>query len=139
LEVLLNDTSFSLLAGLDIDSMALDICYQNCSPNQMDYQFLRELPVNLYLYSGSVEEADERLVDFECITMLEVIEHLHPNELDKFPYTVFGAYQPKLVIISTPNAEFNVNFPNLNYGTAEQIFRHFDHKFEWTRAEFMKW
>lgn len=59
--------------------------------------------------------------------------------LGSFKANVFGIYKPKLVIITTPNAEFNVNFPNLNYGTSESTFRHDDHKFEWTREEFESW
>jgi 2-polyprenyl-3-methyl-5-hydroxy-6-metoxy-1,4-benzoquinol methylase len=76
---------------------------------------------------------------YECITAIEVIEHLHPEELKAFPKTVFGKYRPKLVIISTPNSEFNVLFPNLAHGTSEQQFRHWDHKFEWSRHEFETW
>jgi hypothetical protein len=55
------------------------------------------------------------------------------------PITIFDVYQPKLVILSTPNSEFNIHFPELNYGTPENIFRHNDHRFEWTRLEFQKW
>ncbi|KAJ3002584.1 Small RNA 2'-O-methyltransferase [Thoreauomyces humboldtii] len=43
------------------------------------------------------------------------------------------------MVVSTPNAEFNVHFPGLKYGTADSTFRHWDHRFEWTRAEFQHW
>ena len=49
------------------------------------------------------------------------------------PETVFGQLSPKVVIVTTPNVEFNVLFPGL------KGFRHYDHKFEWTRAEFQEW
>lgn len=52
---------------------------------------------------------------------------------------MLGTLRPKLVIVSTPNAEFNVYFPQLNYGTPEAIFRNDDHRFEWTRQEFQDW
>lgn len=55
-----------------------------------------------------------------------------------FEKNIFGVYKPQLLIITTPNAEFNVHFPNLNYLTPESTFRHDDHKFEWTRAEVHK-
>lgn len=71
--------------------------------------------------------------------MLEVIEHIDPEDLELVSKTIFGLYQPKTVILSTPNAEFNVNFPNLKYGTEQSIFRHWDHRFEWTRAQFNEW
>ena len=61
------------------------------------------------------------------------IEHLHPNTLSKLPEVVFGQLQPCYAIVSTPNSEYNVLFPNFTG------FRHWDHKFEWTRKEFTKW
>ncbi|KAJ3417521.1 Small RNA 2'-O-methyltransferase [Chytridiales sp. JEL 0842] len=43
------------------------------------------------------------------------------------------------MVVTTPNAEFNLNFPNLKYGTPKSVFRHYDHRFEWTRSEFHNW
>jgi hypothetical protein len=40
-----------------------------------------------------------------------------------------------LVILTTPNREYNVTWPRLRAGD----FRHRDHRFEWTRAEFQQW
>jgi hypothetical protein len=48
---------------------------------------------------------------------------------------VFGAAAPATVVVTTPNAEYNVRFPNLPAGR----FRHPDHRFEWTRAQFAHW
>ena len=39
-----------------------------------------------------------------------------------------------MALISTPNREFNVLFPNF-----QGPFRHDDHKFEWDRKEFKNW
>lgn len=61
------------------------------------------------------------------------IEHLHPPVLEAMPDVVFGHLLPKVAVITTPNSEFNVLFPDL------KGFRHYDHKFEWTRAQFEKW
>lgn len=63
------------------------------------------------------------------------IEHLYPDELDAFPYNVFGFVSPKIVIITTPNVEFNVVFPDYD----PKKLRNRDHKFEWTRGEFEDW
>lgn len=60
---------------------------------------------------------------------------MHKEVLDKVPENVFGFVQPKLAIFSTPNCEFNLMFDAL----LENGFRHHDHKFEWTRAEFKQW
>jgi hypothetical protein len=39
------------------------------------------------------------------------------------------------VVVTTPNAEYNVRWPTLPAGR----FRHRDHRFEWTREEFQRW
>lgn len=59
--------------------------------------------------------------------------------LDSFLGLTLGVYHPEILIVTTPNCEYNVNFPDLKYNTPESIFRHDDHKFEWTRKEFEFW
>lgn len=54
--------------------------------------------------------------------------------LQWLPVIIFGKIQPFIVIITTPNVEYNVVFD-----MGERKFRHEDHKFEWTRAEFETW
>jgi len=48
---------------------------------------------------------------------------------------VFGAAEPGTVIVTTPNVEYNVLFESLR----TNAFRHTDHRFEWTRAQFRDW
>lgn len=85
------------------------------------------------MFEGSVHEFDERFCGIDAVSMIEVIEHLPSNELENFPKVVFGKIRPKLVVITTPNREFNILFNNVSQ------FRHTDHKFEWTRSEFREW
>ncbi|KAJ3273317.1 Small RNA 2'-O-methyltransferase [Terramyces sp. JEL0728] len=139
LEILLNDTQFNLLAGVDIHEPAVIECYNRCKPNDMDMKYLRELPITLELFHGSLADTDARLQSYNCFVLLEVIEHMDEKTLDNLPKNLFGFYRPEHIIISTPNAEFNVYFPDLKYGTDDQVFRHWDHKFEWTRKEFQSW
>jgi hypothetical protein len=40
-----------------------------------------------------------------------------------------------VVVVTTPNREYNVKFDGLPAGQ----FRHRDHRFEWTRSEFEDW
>lgn len=61
------------------------------------------------------------------------IEHLTLADVECFSEVVFGYMTPVAVIISTPNFEFNSLF------SGRAGFRHSDHKFEWTRAEFKSW
>ena len=39
------------------------------------------------------------------------------------------------MVVTTPNADYNALFPKLAAGE----FRHGDHRFEWTRAQFQAW
>ncbi|MCB0075533.1 MAG: hypothetical protein KDE20_28965, partial [Caldilineaceae bacterium] len=48
---------------------------------------------------------------------------------------VFEFARPRVVILTTPNVEYNVRFEGLEAGR----FRHPDHRFEWTRALFSAW
>jgi hypothetical protein len=52
-----------------------------------------------------------------------------------FERVLFEFARPKTAVITTPNVEFNVKFETLPAGK----FRHQDHRFEWTRAEFQAW
>ena len=61
------------------------------------------------------------------------IEHLVPDVLQLAIEMVFGQLQPRVVVVTTPNSDFNVLFPNFSG------FRHWDHKFEWSQQEFNTW
>ena len=66
---------------------------------------------------------------------MEVIEHIEPDRLPHMERAVFGDAAPRAVVVTTPNADYNVLFPTLPAGQ----FRHSDHRFEWSRAEFSAW
>lgn len=89
----------------------------------------------LTLLHGSLTYRDERWAGADAAALVEVIEHLDPDRLPLVERVVFGAARPKTVIVTTPNADYNVLFPTLAAGA----FRHPDHRFEWTRAEFAAW
>lgn len=69
----------------------------------------------------------------------EVIEHLQPHQVCIVLSVLLSDYQPQLLVVTTPNIEYNINFPDLQYDTPEQQLRNDDHKFEWTRHEFETW
>jgi len=66
---------------------------------------------------------------------VEVIEHLDAARLAAFERVLFECAKPKSIVITTPNREYNVKWETLPAGK----FRHRDHRFEWTRAEFQTW
>ncbi|XP_067997069.1 small RNA 2'-O-methyltransferase isoform X2 [Melanerpes formicivorus] len=103
------------------------------SPLPGDYLQPTERSLTITLYHGSVAHEDPCMLGFDMVTCIELIEHLEELELKKFPEVVFGFMAPSIVVISTPNIEFNMLFPGVT------LFRHPDHKFEWNRAQFQSW
>jgi 3' terminal RNA ribose 2'-O-methyltransferase Hen1 len=87
------------------------------------------------LLHGSLTYRDDRWADADAAALVEVIEHLDPDRLPLVERVVFGEMRPATVVVTTPNAEYNTLFPNLAAGA----FRHPDHRFEWTRAQFEAW
>ncbi|HEX7149933.1 MAG TPA: 3' terminal RNA ribose 2'-O-methyltransferase Hen1 [Thermoanaerobaculia bacterium] len=131
LRELVRERSFKSIAGMDVSSRALGIAvdrlhYDRLPPRERE---------RLNLFHGSLMYRDARLEGFDAATAIEVIEHLDPPRLTSFERVVLGEARPKLLLVTTPNAEFNVRFESLPAGR----FRHRDHRFEWTRAEFRAW
>jgi len=67
--------------------------------------------------------------------LVEVVEHIEPTRLEALGHTVFGHARPQTVIVTTPNVEYNVRYPDLAAGA----LRHHDHRFEWDRSQFAHW
>lgn len=84
---------------------------------------------------GSLTYADRRLRGFDAATLVEVIEHIDQNRLIALERSLFGDARPGLIIVTTPNSDYNALFEKLSAGE----FRHDDHRFEWSREEFNAW
>ncbi|XP_048219555.1 small RNA 2'-O-methyltransferase [Perognathus longimembris pacificus] len=121
-----------LLVGVDIDVEKLQTNGHHLSPYLGEFVKPRDLDLTVTLYHGSVVERDSRLLGFDLITCIELIEHLDSEDLARFPEVVFGYLSPAMLVISTPNSEFNPLFPTVTLRDA-------DHKFEWSRVEFQTW
>lgn len=100
------------------------------------------------LYDGSILEFDSRLYDIDIGTCLEVIEHMEEDQACEFGEKVLSLFLPKLLIVSTPNFEYNTILQrsttpeNQEENKSESQlpkFRNHDHKFEWTREQFNHW
>jgi len=86
------------------------------------------------LRRASMTEPAPDLAGFDCALLVETLEHVDPARLSALERAVFATLRPRVVAITTPNAEFN---PLL--GVPPQRFRHPDHRFEWDRARFRRW
>jgi len=79
------------------------------------------------------------------------IEHLPPEIFPAFSPMLLGVYHPQFLLVTTPSYTFNARFTAPDApksarsgfvdptGRTDRIFRHHDHKFEWTREEFVVW
>jgi small RNA 2'-O-methyltransferase len=86
------------------------------------------------LVHGSVLELDRAFPRAEAVTLVEVIEHLAPGDLARLEERVFRVMRPRLVVVTTPNRDYNELL-----GVPEGALRHPDHRFEWGRATFRSW
>lgn len=84
--------------------------------------------------TGSLFDPPPGLRGFAAAVMVEVIEHLDPGRLSAMERAVLGQLDPGLLVLTTPNAEFNTLL-----GVPPGRFRHPDHRFEWGRARFRAW
>jgi 3' terminal RNA ribose 2'-O-methyltransferase Hen1 len=131
LKALLQEKSFEEIVGVDVSHRALETASDRLRLERMpDKQRQR-----LKLIQGSLTYRDGRIAGYDAAAVVEVIEHLDPARLASFERTLFESARPGSVIVTTPNAEYNVKFETLPPGR----FRHKDHRFEWTRAEFEAW
>ena len=97
-----------------------------CRPKQKD---------RIRLLHGSLMYRDKRLAGFDAAAIVEVVEHLDPPRLAVSSGWCSSSPVLTPIVLTTPNREYNVVWPNLAAGA----FRHDDHRFEWTREEFQTW
>ena len=131
LQVLLKEKQFKNIVGMDVSMKSLEIASQRLKLDRLP-SFQKD---RIKLLHGSLMYRDKRLGGFDAATVIEVIEHMEPYRLAAFERVLFECAQPRLVIVTTPNVEYNVKWANL----AEGKLRHPDHRFEWTRQEFQDW
>ncbi|KAM6454370.1 small RNA 2'-O-methyltransferase isoform 1-T4 [Liasis olivaceus] len=122
-----------VLVGVDISEEVMKEKMHTLSPLPSDYLQPSERPLTVTLLQGSVAHKDPCMLGFDLVTCIELIEHLEAQELEKFPEVVFGFMSPAMIVISTPNSEFNYLLQTVS------LFRHPDHKFEWNQAQFQNW
>lgn len=128
---LLEHRQFRTILGVDVSAISLERAAERLK--------LDRLPplqrARIDLQQGSLTYRDSRMSGFDAACAIEVIEHIDASRLDAFERTLFEFAKPQLVIVTTPNVEYNLRFQNLPAGN----MRHRDHRFEWSRAEFRAW
>jgi 3' terminal RNA ribose 2'-O-methyltransferase Hen1 len=131
LHALLADRAFEQIVGVDVSHRSLQIAQERLRLERLpDRQRER-----LKLMHGSLMYRDKRLANFDAAAVIEVIEHLDQPRLAAFERVLFEFAKPETVVLTTPNVEYNAKFETLPAGK----FRHKDHRFEWSRAQFQDW
>ena len=128
---LLSDRQFTEIVGMDVASRSLDLAESRLKLDRLPSK-QRE---RIRLLHGSLMYRDARLAGYDAAAVVEVIEHLDRPRLRAFERVLFEAARPATIVVTTPNAEYNVKWPSLPAGE----FRHQDHRFEWARQEFVDW
>ena len=131
LKLLLDDRQFEEIVGMDVSYRALEIASNKLRLERMPERQKQRIR----LLHGSLMYRDSRLTGYDAAAVVEVIEHLDPPRLAAFERVLFEFARPITIAVTTPNAEYNVRWATLPAGR----FRHRDHRFEWTRAEFTAW
>ncbi len=131
LRMMLKEKQFTKITGTDISYTELvkakeRLHWDEMAPRQKE---------RITLFQGALTYQDKRLEGYDAATLVEVIEHLDESRLSSFERVVFEFAQPRTLLLTTPNREYNAMFENMEAGS----MRHTDHRFEWTRKEFESW
>ncbi|KAL3632358.1 hypothetical protein CASFOL_025342 [Castilleja foliolosa] len=147
-------TSLEKIVGVDISQRALAKAAKSLHI-KLDRLLDSKEPISKIksaeLYDGSILKFDSKLCGFDIATSLEVIEHMQEEDACLFGDIALSLFCPKILIVSTPNYEYNVilqkitpshgqeDDPDEKNASQSCKFRNHDHKFEWTRAQFERW
>ncbi|AYF30664.1 3' terminal RNA ribose 2'-O-methyltransferase Hen1 [Micromonospora tulbaghiae] len=131
LTALVADRRFTQVVGVDVSDRSLGLAARRLRLDRLPER-QRD---RIRLWQSALTYRDDRLRGYDAAVLMEVVEHLDPPRLPALEDAVFGHARPGTVVVTTPNVEYNVRYE----GLGPDRFRHADHRFEWTRAEFAAW
>ena len=131
LSLLIKDKQFERIAGADVSHHAIKHAGERLNLDRIGDSLLKRIS----LFQSSLTYKDSRFKGYDAACIVEVIEHLDMPRLTAFERVLFEYTKPPVVVLTTPNREYNAKYENLD----ETALRHSDHRFEWTRSEFHKW
>lgn len=125
---LLDVPQFVRVAGTDVSVRSLQIADRRLRGPRVAQRRAERLE----LFQSALTYSDDRYAGFDAAVLMEVIEHLDESRLPALERVVFAEAQPHLVVVTTPNREYNAIYELAG-------MRHSDHRFEWDRAQFAAW
>ncbi|MDR2442044.1 MAG: 3' terminal RNA ribose 2'-O-methyltransferase Hen1 [Deltaproteobacteria bacterium] len=148
LPLLMREKTILRVAGVDVSIMALERARRRLELQNLPQAYKAKLT----LFQGSLTYRNENFCGYDAAVCVEVIEHIDKNRLKAFEDVLFAYCRPRLIIITTPNFEYNEKFgakfklesesnlePKPKPGLGPGQLRHGDHRFEWTREQFQSW
>jgi 3' terminal RNA ribose 2'-O-methyltransferase Hen1 len=130
IRLLMKHKRFTEIVGIDISPIRL-----NQVREWLDFsKFPPSRKKDLKLIQASLLNPDKRLCGYDGAAIIEVIEHMELQDLPLFEKAIFDYAQPRVIILTTPNIEYNIK-----KGLRKGKLRHPDHRFEWTRSQFSLW
>jgi len=130
LRFLAREKQFERIAGADVSCTALERASSKLKLNEFGIKY-----EHIELFQSSLTYKDPRFKGYDAACVIEVIEHLDISRLSAFERVLFDYTKPKIIILTTPNREYNIKYEHIG----ETKLRHPDHRFEWTRSEFHLW
>jgi 3' terminal RNA ribose 2'-O-methyltransferase Hen1 len=131
LKRLMAERQFTEILGLDISVADLERAARRLRLDRLDERQRSRIT----LAQGALTYRDRRIEGFDAAALVEVIEHIDLDRMESVERVVFAFAKPQMVVVTTPNREFNAKFESMKPGE----MRHADHRFEWTRTEFAAW
>jgi 3' terminal RNA ribose 2'-O-methyltransferase Hen1 len=128
LRLLMREKTFARIAGVDVSRLTLEHARDRLQLDRLSEAEQKRLS----LFQSSVVYRDKRFRAYDAAALVEVLEHLDENRLDTLAAVILGDARPGILVITTPNSEYNEL-----YGISH--FRHGDHRFEWNRDQFQSW
>ncbi|MEW1659572.1 3' terminal RNA ribose 2'-O-methyltransferase Hen1 [Streptomyces sp. NPDC093707] len=128
---LLKEGRFTEIVGMDVSLRALHEARRRLRLDRIPARQAQRVR----LVQGSLAYTDGRLKGYDAAVLSEVVEHVDPERLPALEYAVFGAARPRTVVVTTPNAEYDVRGESLPAGQVRRAGQ----RVEWTREEFRRW
>ncbi|MEP3893205.1 MAG: 3' terminal RNA ribose 2'-O-methyltransferase Hen1 [Litorimonas sp.] len=128
---LIKERGIDRIVGVDPSVRTLEAAHRKLRLHQAGDAMSERVALQM----GSLTYGDRRWKGFDAATLVEVIEHIEPHRLSALVMSLFADARPNMVVMTTPNREYNVLFEMMK----PNQLRHPDHRFEWTRTEFEGW
>ncbi len=118
IRALLADRGYERIVGVDVSHRTLERAGERLRLDRMPEQQRRRIE----LIHGSLVDRDRRLQGYDAAAVVEVIEHLDAPRLAAFERVLFEHARAGTVLLTTPNAEYNVRWESLPAGAFRLSF-----------------